>query len=613
MKKYGLIAISWLMMALASPVSDRITVSGVVTSAEDGVPLPGVSVLVKGAQQGAITNPAGEYSLTVNNGQVTLVMSAVGYVTQEVAVAGRPTVDVALRADVGSLSEVVVTGRGVQRTKRGRCGGAVYTPLMSYDVAEPEPLPYNTENYATIHEHGFRSVQHNALSTFSIDVDAASYSNVRRFIDQGQLPPKDAVRIEEMVNYFTYDYAYPTDDTPFALATEVSECPWNDDHRLVHIGLQGEHIPTEDLPPSNLVFLLDVSGSMEYPDKLPLLKSALRLLVNQMRPADRVAIVVYAGAAGLVLPSTPGSEKRTIMQALDRLQAGGSTAGGAGIELAYKVAQEHFRPEGNNRIVLATDGDFNVGESSDAGMERLIERKRDAGVFLTVLGFGTGNYQDAKMELLANRGNGNYAYIDNLQEAKKVLISEFGGTMFTIAKDVKLQVEFNPAHVKAYRLIGYENRALKDEDFNNDQKDAGELGSGHTVTALYELIPAGSDEAIPSVDELKYQQQGVPTANRSDELFTLKLRYKNPKGSSSQLVELAVSDASVPLAQTTYNFRFAAAVAGFGMLLRDSEHKGNLTYDAVATLARGAKGDDQEGYRQEFIRMVESCNLMASK
>ena len=617
MKKYLFMFLGLAMTAFTVQPTNVHTIAGTVTSAEDGSPLPGVSVTVKGTQWGTVTDVSGNYQLEIATGQETLVFSAIGFETEEVKVKHRTVVNVVLKVDVQSLSEIVVTGYGRQAQAKmsqdAMMQEAQYAPLGHALPVEGMPQ-HNTENYATIHENDFLEVKHNALSTFSIDVDVASYSNIRRFIDQGQLPPKDAVRIEEMVNYFTYDYAPPADDTPFSLTTELSECPWNKDHQLVHIGLQGKQIPTEDLPPSNLVFLVDVSGSMEYPNKLPLLKSAFRLLVNQMRPDDRVAIVVYAGAAGLVLSSTPGHEKEKILQALDQLQAGGSTAGGAGIELAYKVAQENFQTEGNNRIILATDGDFNVGESSDAGMERLIEKKREAGVFLTVLGFGMGNYKDAKMELLADKGNGNYAYIDNIQEARKVLVNEFGGTLFTIAKDVKLQVEFNPTHVKAYRLVGYENRALKNEDFNNDKKDAGELGSGHTVTAMYEIVPAGSDEAVSSVDKLKYQEQQVKaSAIGSDELLTLKLRYKTPRGSVSQLIEQPVVNRSVRLEETTDNFRFAAAVAGFGMLLRDSEHKGSLTYDAVATLARGARGEDREGYRQEFIRMVESCNLMASK
>ncbi|MDF9796770.1 Ca-activated chloride channel family protein [Catalinimonas alkaloidigena] len=617
MKKYIFIFIALVLMAFTHRLSTAYTVTGIVTSAEDGSPLPGVNVLIKGTDSGTITDLEGKFQLEVTTGQETLIFSSIGFATEEVNIKQRKKVNVSLKADVQSLSEVVVTTYGRQQqakmSQNVRMEEADYA--HSFHAPQEEPIPqHNTENYATIHENDFLEVKHNALSTFSIDVDAASYSNIRRFIDQGQMPPKDAVRIEEMVNYFTYDYAQPKGNTPFAIATELSACPWNEEHQLVHIGLQGKQIPTEDLPPSNLVFLIDVSGSMNAPSKLPLLKSAFRMLVKQMRPEDRVAIVVYAGAAGMVLPSTPASQKEKIMLALDQLQAGGSTAGGAGIKLAYTIAKENFQEDGNNRVILATDGDFNVGESSDAGMERLIEQKREDGVFLTVLGFGMGNYKDSKMEILADKGNGNYAYIDNIQEAKKVLVNEFGGTLFTIAKDVKLQLEFNPTKVKAYRLLGYENRALKNEDFNNDKKDAGELGSGHTVTAMYEIIPADSEEDVPSVEPLKYQEQKVKSnARQSDEMLILKLRYKSPDGSKSQLIEQPLLDRTVRLEDTSDNFRFAAAVAGFGMLLRDSEYKGDLTYDAIARLAQGAKGGDKEGYRQEFIRMVESCNLMASK
>jgi Ca-activated chloride channel family protein len=490
-------------------------------------------------------------------------------------------------------------------------------PGMSLGVVATEHMPaHNTEEYEAIAENGFREALKNPLSTFSIDVDAASYSNIRRFLNRGQMPPKDAIRIEEMVNYFSYDYTQPAGDEPFSINTEMSACPWNKAHRLVHIGLQGKQIPTKNLPPSNLVFLIDVSGSMETPEKLPLLKAAFSMLVQQLRPQDKVAIVVYAGAAGLVLPSTDGSQKEEILQAIERLEAGGSTAGGAGIELAYKIAKENFVKEGNNRVILATDGDFNVGVSSNAAMERLVEQKRETGIFLTVLGFGMGNYKDSKMEVMADKGNGNYAYIDNLMEARKVLVNEFGGTLFTIAKDVKIQVEFNPAKVKAYRLVGYENRALKNEDFNNDKKDAGELGAGHTVTALYEIIPADaqSNQTVPDTDELKYQKNKItPSAFTSKELMTLKLRYKQPAAEESKLISKGVMEENIDYNKTSDNFRFSAAVAQFGMLLRNSEFKGNATYTDVVTLAEGAKGADKEGYRKEFINMVKSCQWITKK
>lgn len=482
------------------------------------------------------------------------------------------------------------------------------------ETSEAVQPGWNTEAYNTIHENIFLDALKNPLSTFSIDVDAASYSNIRRFINNGQRPPKDAVRIEEMVNYFDYEYKQPEDEHPFAVHAEISAAPWNAKHKLVHIGLQGKIIPTENLPPSNLVFLIDVSGSMDEPDKLPLVKNSFRMLVDQLREQDHVAIVVYAGAAGMVLEPTSGAEKKKIIASLDELEAGGSTAGGEGLRLAYSLAKKHFKLNGNNRVVLASDGDFNIGESSDAAMERLIEEKRKEGIFLTVLGYGMGNYKDSKMETLADKGNGNYAYIDNISEARKVLVNEFGGTFFTIAKDVKFQLEFNPAKVKAYRLIGYENRMLKSEDFNNDKKDAGDLGSGHTVTALYEIILAGSDSDLSSVDDLKYQSNEITaSAKNSDELLTIKLRYKHPKEEVSKKITHQVMDQDAALAKTSDNFRWSASVASFGMLLRESEYIKNFSYEDVVHLAEGARGEDKEGYRIEFINMVKSFGLVAKK
>jgi Ca-activated chloride channel homolog len=469
------------------------------------------------------------------------------------------------------------------------------------------PFPdqeFNTENYNHIQENEFLGATENPLSTFSIDVDKASYANVRRFIDYGQMPQKDAVRIEELVNYFHYDYPQPKDEHPFSITTELSACPWNSEHKLVQVGLQGKTIATKNLPPSNLVFLIDVSGSMESENKLPLVKSAIKLLVNKLRAEDRVSMVVYAGAAGVVLHATSGSNKEKILCALDQLQAGGSTAGAEGIELAYKIAAENFCDKGNNRIVLCTDGDFNVGVSSDAELVRLIERKREKGIFLSVAGFGMGNYKDSKMEQIADKGNGNYAYIDSEHEAKKVFVSEFGGTLFTIAKDVKIQVEFNPSRVKSYRLIGYENRMLKKEDFNNDKKDAGEIGSGHSVTALYEIVPIGANTDEKSVDPLKYQARIESPKAECYDLFTVKFRYKKPDGEKSILLERIVRDEPVSLSKTSDNFRFAAAVAGYGMLLRDSEFKGSISYADVLEQATKARGDDHEGYRDGFVKLV---------
>ncbi len=469
-----------------------------------------------------------------------------------------------------------------------------------------QPPNWNTENYATIHENGFRNVLANPLSTFSIDVDNASYSNVRRYINQGELPLVDAVRIEEMINYFNYDYPEPTGEHPFSVSTELAECPWNSNHYLMHVGLKGKSIDKSELPPSNLVFLLDVSGSMGAPNKLPLLKRGYKMLVNELRPNDRVAIVVYAGAAGKVLDSTPGNEKKTIIKALENLSASGSTAGGEGLKLAYKIARENFIKNGNNRIILATDGDFNVGVSSTSEMERLVEKERESGIFMTVLGFGMGNIKDDKMETIADKGNGNYAYIDNIQEARKVFITEFGGTLFTIAKDVKFQLEFNPENVKAYRLVGYENRLLNAEDFNDDTKDAGEMGAGHTVTALYEIIPTGSGENAPSVDPLKYQNSEPVSGKVSKELLTVKLRYKAPDGNKSKLLEQVVKNNLA--AKTSDNFRFSASVASFGMLLRGSEFMGKSTIKSILDLAKDAKGIDEEGYRSEFIQLVKTVN-----
>ncbi len=471
----------------------------------------------------------------------------------------------------------------------------------------------SSEEYESLEENPFQLVQTKPLSTFSIDVDAASYSNVRRFLNNGQLPPADAVRIEELINYFTYDYPQPKDKYPFTITTEMSQSPWNPQHKLVNIGLQGKKIAKEDIPPSNLVFLLDVSGSMNNPNKLPLLKSAFRLLVNQLRPEDRVAIVVYAGSAGLVLPSTPGSDKDKILAAINNLEAGGSTAGGEGIKLAYKIARENYLAEGNNRIILATDGDFNVGIASDTQLVKLIEEKRKQGVFLTVLGFGTGNYKDAKMEKLADKGNGNYAYLDNILEAKKVLVKEMGATLFTIAKDVKIQVEFNPAKVQAYRLIGYENRLLQDRDFNDDTKDAGELGAGHSVTALYEIIPVGAktEVKLPEIDPLRYQYNvGSAEAYENNELMQVKLRYKEPQDSKSKLITQPVVERNLQIEATSDNFRFSAAVAGFGMILKNSQYQGNVNLEQVLQLAKGSQGTDLEGYREEFIGLLNKTQSL---
>ncbi|MCC2545705.1 von Willebrand factor type A domain-containing protein [Hymenobacter sp. BT175] len=606
-----------------TPLPDTMTVRGRVTDLTTGQGLPGVTVLVKGTSIGTSSNQNGEYRVLLPKGATTLVFNSIGYITVERSAQRR--VDVVMSADTKQLSEVVVTGapsrimiRGLStlagkvpgvaigqsagRPRRGKRKQGSVAADAYYDAALPRPAPGQGESYEHLKENGFSDARRNPLSTFSIDVDAASYSNVRRFLQQGQRPPADAVRVEEMINYFSYSFPQPTGPDPFSVHTELTVCPWDTRHQLVQIALQGKRIETTQLPPANLVFLVDVSGSMSGDDRLGLVQAGLRLLVRELRPQDKVALVVYAGAAGLVLPATAGSEKSRILNAIDNLQAGGSTAGGEGLRLAYRVAREQFQKEGNNRVILATDGDFNVGESSDDAMEHLITEERESGVFLTVLGVGQGNYRDSKMERLADKGNGNYAYLDNLDEARRVLVRQFGGTLFTIAKDVKLQVEFNPARVQQYRLVGYENRALEAEDFNNDRKDAGELGAGHTVTALYEIVPVGAPAVV---DPLKYQTNAAPPAAASStDLLTVKLRYKEPQGLKSKLMEQSLVDKAVPLAQASENLRFAAAVAQFGMLLRGSDHRGSATYEATARLAEGARGTDSEGYRAELIRLI---------
>ena len=473
---------------------------------------------------------------------------------------------------------------------------------QAYDTSDS-----NTESYAELEENPFESPKTAPLSTFSIDVDNASYTNIRRFINEGQKVPKNAVRVEEMMNFFKYKYPQPKGQDPFSITTEYSDCPWNKNSRLLKIGLQGKDIPMTNLPASNLVFLVDVSGSMDDANKLPLLKESMKILVKELRSKDKVSIVVYAGSAGVVLEPTSGDDKDAIMDAFDELHAGGSTAGGEGIELAYKLAEQNFIKEGNNRVVIATDGDFNVGASSDDDMEKLIEQKRKSGVFLTVLGFGMGNYQDSKMEILADKGNGNYAYIDNIQEANRFLGKEFKGSMFAIAKDVKIQIEFNPKHVQAYRLIGYENRKLKAEDFKNDAIDAGELGSGHTVTALYEVIPTGVEsDYVPS--DLKYTKVKTDDANYSDELATIKFRYKKPDGEKSIEMINTIEDKKVVLNQTSPDFKFTSAVAWFGLKLRESKYISNSSGEEIKRLAKSGLSNDDEGYRAEFIRLVEAVN-----
>jgi Ca-activated chloride channel homolog len=462
----------------------------------------------------------------------------------------------------------------------------------------------NTEEYNALTENVFTQTSKQALTTFSIDVDRASYTTTRQALMDKRMPARKSLRLEEFINYFDYNYATPKGNAPIAVETELATSPWNEGLQLLRIGLQAKRINTEALPPSNLVFLLDVSGSMN--GALEVVKESLYLVIDQMREQDRVSIVVYAGNSGLVLPATSGANKQEIKAALDRLQAGGSTAGGEGIKLAYSEAMKNFRKEGNNRIILCTDGDFNVGVSSDAELQSLIEEKRKTGIFLSCLGFGQGNYKDNHMETLADKGNGNYAYIDNLAEAKKVLVKEFGGTIFTVAKDVKLQIEFNPTHVKAYRLIGYENRKLNNEDFNDDKKDAGEMGSGHTVTALYEIIPQNVNSTyLKNIDASKYQTTTTTAAAASGEVATLKIRYKEPTSETSQKLEHVINSPVLPYANASENFRFAMAVAEFGLLLRQSEYKGNAAYAQAKQLAKGALGSDTEGYRKGLLELID--------
>ncbi len=634
MKKIFLLILSLFLLIGTKAYSQKV-IKGLVIASEDGLPIPGASVKSFPSLVGTTTGIDGKFSLKIAEKDTELRVAYLGYETKKVKINQTTEFKIVLTLDSKTLDQVVVNAGGIsiqsqmnstawqKRTEKRSLGYATTTIVAgevkpvesSYDILTAVPSVYakddvDEESYNGIKENGFIKADKDPLSTFSIDVDAASYSNIRRFINNGSLPPKDAVRIEEMINYFDYDYAQPTGDDPVNIITEIAPAPWNPNHRLLHIGLQAKTISNENLPASNIVFLIDVSGSMDAPNKLPLLISSLKLLTDQLRDKDKVAIVVYAGSSGLVLPSTDGNNKIAIKEALNKLQAGGSTAGGAGLQLAYKVATENFIKGGNNRIVLATDGDFNVGQSSDSEMQQLIEEKRKSGVFLTVLGYGMGNYKDSKMETLADKGNGNYAYIDNITEARKVLVKEFGGTLFTVAKDVKFQLEFNPDKVQAYRLIGYENRMLNSEDFNDDKKDAGEIGSGHTVTALYEVIPVGvKSEFASTVDALKYQQTLKTASTGSAELLTIKLRYKQPDGSVSKKIEKAIIDNKG--SQMSENFRFSAAVAEFGMLLRQSAFKQKSSFDQVIELSESAMGKDKEGYRSEFLRLAKSTKLMA--
>ena len=664
--KKNLILIIVLLFSSTFVISQT-SITGKVTVAETAEEIIGANIIVSqngNFIQGETTDVDGNYNIRVTPGVYDLAISYTGFANQKITnVIASPgkTTEVNVRLTSGiQLDEVVVTGYKVPLIKQDETssgqtvtseqirnlptrninaiaaatagastsdeGGSIKIKGSRSNATDhyvdgvrvpkkakasstkkpkkeqPKPINNSNEEYNHFVENEFLTSSDKPLSTFSIDVDNASYSNVRRYLNNYQLPPKDAVRIEEFINYFDYDYPQPNSVDPFSINTEISDCPWNNENKLVHIGLQGYELPKEQMPPSNLVFLLDVSGSMRAQNKLPLLRKAFKLLVEQLRQEDKVSIVVYAGASGLVLPPTSGSDKHKIISALDRLKSGGGTAGAAGINLAYQTAESTFIKNGNNRIILATDGDFNVGTSGNAALVKLIEEKRKSGISLSILGFGMGNYKDGKMEQIADNGNGNYAYIDNFEEAKKVFVQEMGGTLHTIAKDVKLQIEFNQNYVKEYRLIGYVNRKLKDEDFANDKKDAGDLGAGHTVTALYEIVPTGN------AAKKNFLQRVFKKQNQSEENWmTVKLRYKKPDGKKSKLLEVKATNKNVALSSASDNFRFSAAVASFGMLLRDSKFKGDTDYDKVLKMAQTSLGKDEFGYRNEFLELVKKA------
>ena len=634
MKKLLCIILLFTGLTGFKPNSSR-HITGKVSDANTA--LAGASVAVVGAKLYATTDRNGLYAIDVPESDHKISFTYVGYQKQVIKIGKTDVINVVLIPNNNNLNEVVTIANGIPKRDHSRRNVSnpnaditIDAPIGNSDakVTEADPnmnppvsgrpvslslMPTNDESYQPIVENSFNNAKDNPLSTFSVDVDNASYSNIRRFINNGQLPPADAVRIEEMVNYFSCDLSSPKDKEPVAIHTELSSAPWNPAHRLLRIGLKAKTIATDKLPASNLVFLLDVSGSMQDANKLPLVKAAMKMLVDELRPKDKVTIVAYAGEAGLRLAPTSGGNKERIDSTIDQLYAGGSTNGGEGIKLAYKMAADNFIKNGNNRIIMATDGDFNVGPSSDGDMESLIVKERATNVAISIMGVGMGNVKDSKMETLADKGNGNYFYIDNITEARKALVSEFGGTMFTVAKDVKLQVEFNPAKVQAYRLLGYEDRMLNKEDFNNDRKDAGDMGSGHTVTALYEIVPAGiKDDYSVSVDPLKYQKtdEVQKSSSASNEMLTIKFRYKQPDSMVSKLSQAVVNDNPENLNRTSADFKFAAAVAEFGMLLRDSQFKQKSNYDQAISLARQGKGEDNDGYRSEFIKLAESAKLL---
>ncbi len=610
-----------LLLSFGGYAKKGYEVSGKVVDAYTGIALAGVQVSNAVTKEQRLTDDKGNYRIQVQDGKNTLIFSYIGYLEQRIAVNHRSKVDVALVQQNNTLDEVVVTGyeRKVKRQTAPmmHVNSALSAQVSSLYIRGTAYMPnQNQESYRKVKENKFINPLKEPLSTFAADVDAASYSNVRRFINSGSLPEKDAVRVEEMINYFQYEVSGPNNGEPVNIVTELTKAPWNTAHQLMRVTLKAKDMPTAKLKASNLVFLIDVSGSMMGPGRLPLVKASLKMLVDQLRDIDHVAIVTYAGSAGVKLESTPGDEKMKIKSAIEELEAGGSTAGAAGIKKAYEIAKQQFIKGGNNRIILASDGDFNVGDHSDESMEELIAKESKSGIFLTVFGYGMGNLKDSKMEILADKGHGNYAYIDNISEARKAMVTEFGGTLFTVAKDVKIQVEFNPRYVQAYRLVGYENRMLEAEDFNNDQKMGGDMGVGHMVTALYEIVPVGVESGmVGTVDPLKYQQHASPaTGRRNAELATVKFRYKEPEGEKSKLQQKVVGTAVTELNNVSEDLRFATAVAELGLLLRDSDFKQKANFDQLIVRAKASKGKDEEGYRAEFIRMAENArDLSRSK
>lgn len=589
-----------MLMSLISQASS-ITVSGTVFDAASNEPLIGVTVIQTGTQNGTITDIDGKYSIECPS-DATLTFSYIGYITKTVSVNGKTILPVGLNLDNQKVDAVVVIGYGV---KKKTSGGLFHNRASAEVLAEPAPIQLNTEKYDSRDENEFKSTATDPISVFSVDVDKAGYSNIRRFINNSQKPPKGSVRVEEIINYFEYDYPQPKGADPVSLNAEISNCPWNKDHQLIKIGLKAKEIDTRELPASHIVFLIDVSGSMYDDNKLPLLVRSFKLMTNNLRPQDKVSIITYASGTEIILTAEPCNEKgkERIVNELEKLQAGGYTAGGEAIQKAYRIAKENFIKGGNNRIILATDGDFNVGQSSDGELKEMVKEGAKEGVFLTVLGYGMYNLNDRMMETIADNGNGNYAYIDNISEAQKALGTELWGTLYTVAKDVKVLVDFNPAKVKSYRLVGYENRLLNNEDFNNDKKDAGDMGSGHSVTALYEIVPANSNESAPSTVQSEYVTQQT---TGSDNFCTIKFRYKHPDKDESLLVERRIGKDAFTKNPST-DFKIASTAAMFGMLLNDSKFINHTTYKSLLEYLKDIPSDDK-GYIDELKVLVRKAS-----